>query len=325
VITSWNLSLKLIAERMAPALAAGNVVIVKVSEQSPITAHIFAQIFNEIGMPEGLVSFLHGGEEVALAIAGHPSIRAVTLVGSHAHGSKVLQAASTQLKKVQLSLGAKNSAVVLADTDFNSLMPEILKSFLLGAGQLCWNTTRIFVLDSVHKEFLETAKAYLSTLTPLKSPEGKSVWTPLISAEQVTKLQEKVNFGKSEHGKVIFGGEATGGNFMQPTVMLDLPNCSEMQQEELGGPLLLVTPVKYQHEMVKWSNTSYFGHSAVVWGSEEKAVKFSAKLEVGQVWINSWMGNFAPVQGSKQSSFGSQDFAWDGSFYSDVKKLTVTR
>jgi|GEM_PF-1026465 NAD-dependent aldehyde dehydrogenases len=325
IITSWNLSLKLVMERLTPALAAGNVMIVKVSEESPITAKLLMEVFNEAGMPEGLVSFLQGGDEVALAIAGHPSIRAVSFVGSMAAGDKILKAAQTQFKKVQLSMGVKNSNIVLGDVDFKTLMPQILRPMLMGAGQLCWNASRLFVLESVHKEFLAVAQEYINSLSPLKSPEGDSMWTPLISSARVEKTQERTQFGKSEHGKVIAGGEVLEGHFLKPTLMLDLPNCSEMQQDELGGPLFLVTAVKYQHEMAKWSNTSYYGHSAIVWGPEEKALKFAQKLEVGHVWINSWMDrDFETIHGSKQSSFGSQDFAWNGEFYSDVKKLTTS-
>ncbi|MBO9668170.1 MAG: aldehyde dehydrogenase family protein, partial [Bdellovibrio sp.] len=115
----------------------------------------------------------------------------------------------------------------------------------------------------------------------------------------------------------------SNGNFARPTFMIDLPNCSEMQQDDLHGPLFLVAAVKYQHESIKWANTSYLGHSSIVWGPDEKLMKVAGKLESANIWLNSWMNGEAQTTfGMKQSSFGNPDMAWAGSFYSDVKKLT---
>lgn len=330
IITSWSLSLRLVVERMAPALAAGNVVIIKVSELSPITAQILGESLQAIQALPGLVQIIQGGADVAQIIAGHPSIRAVTAVGRNSSMEAIAKAGLGQFKKIQISAGAKNSAIVLADFDFKNRMPEIMKSFLVGQGQLCWNSSRLFILESVQKEFMETLHAYMETLTPLTSPEGDSVWTPLIAEDRIAAINEKTSFGVSEHGKSFWGSQQRldhAGFFVKPTVMIDLPNCSVMQQDELHGPLILVTPVKYQHETLKWANTSYLGHSGIVWGSEEKVQKVAAKLECARVWENSWMSGQDDllsniIFGHKQSSFGNIDMTWSGSFYSDVKKLT---
>ncbi|MNL45866.1 Gamma-aminobutyraldehyde dehydrogenase [compost metagenome] len=138
-------------------------------------------------------------------------------------------------------------------------------------------------------------------------------------------MDEKIQLAKTEHGKILSGAETYSGKgfFHKPTVMIDLTNCSVLQQDEVQGPLLLITPVKYQHEMLKWTNTSYLGQGAVVWGSAEKAAKVIPKLECAQVWLNDWMnGSEKTLFGHKQASFGNPDMHWDGSFYSDVKSLT---
>ncbi|WP_413586321.1 aldehyde dehydrogenase family protein [Bdellovibrio sp. HCB274] len=325
IITSWSLSLRLVTERLAPALAAGNAVIIKVSEHSPVTSLILGEAFKAIGLPPGLVQVLNGGVEVAQIIAGHPGVRAITAAGKSATMEAIAKAALPQMKKLQLSGGAKNAAIVLSDFDFKNRMAEIVAPFLLGQGQMCWNMTRLFVLESFAKEFNEELKTYLTTLQPLASPEGDSVWTPLITKDRTEILNQKTQFGISEHGKVLAQTVSeTSGNFVKPTFMLDLPNCSVMQQDELSAPLFLVTAVKYQHEAVKWTNTSYLAHSAIVWTTEEKFMKVAEKLEVGQVSMNSWMEHLqSPVIGIKQSSFGNMDMIWSGSFYSDVKKLTA--
>ena len=325
IVAAWPLSFRLISERLAPALAAGNAIIVKASEHSPVTAQILGEIFSAVSMPPGLVNILQGKSEVAHALAGHPSIRALSSVGRASTSEALVKAGISQFKKMQISSGVKNATLVLGETDFKTLMPEILRPFLLGQGQMGWNISRVFILESVQKEFIEALTDYMNSLKPLASPQEAAVWTPMISEEARQALHEKVQFGMSEHGKVLWGGANadSAGFFYKPTVMLDLPNCSTLQQDEVHGPLLLITPVKYQHEMLKWVNTSYLAHSAVVWGPLQKAMKVAGKIEAAHVWLNSWLqGETQVISGHKQSSFGIQDFDWNGKFFSDDKKLT---
>ncbi|KYG67200.1 2-hydroxymuconic semialdehyde dehydrogenase [Bdellovibrio bacteriovorus] len=322
IITPWSCSLKLVMERLAPALAAGNAVIIKVSEHSPITAKIVGEAVVACGLPAGVVQILQGKSEVAELIASHPGIRAVSAVGRPATVESIAKASVAQLKKVQLSGGAKNALIVLADADYENHMAEILKPFLMGQGQMCWNTSRLFIPESLAPAFMEKAKSYIQNLQPLKNPEGSEMWTPLISADRVEELKSTAQTGVQEHGKLVAGGDVAAGNFIRPVLMQDLPQCSVFQQDEVAGPLILVTPVKYQHEAVKWANTSYLAHSAVVWGSPEKTLKVSGQLEVSYVWSNSWIDAKTPtILGQKQSSFGLPDMSWRGDFYSDVKKL----
>lgn len=325
IIASWNLSLLLIIERLAPALAAGNACLVKVSELSPVTILVLGEVLQKANVPAGAVALLQGDAEVGKVIAGHPSIPAVSAVGKTSTIEQIAKAGLSQFKKMQLAGSVKNSAVVLAGTDWQSLMPEILKSFLIGQGQLCWNSSRLFLLESFSEEFIPAMKSYLDKLQPLTDPKGDSPWTPLITATRREELQRKVQEGKSEHGKVLWGGENGPGTgfHMKPVMMLDLPNCSVLQQDELQGPLFLMTPVKYQHEVLKWANTSYLAQSSVVWGPSEKLAKVVSQLDCAQVWLNQWRPNQqGNVFGQKQSSFGNPDMAWFGSFYSDVKILT---
>lgn len=325
LILSWNLSLRLLAERLAPALAAGNVCLVKVSEHSPGTAHIMGEILTAVQAPKGLVQFIQGrGTEIGALLAAHPSLRGVNFVGKAATAEKVMQGASLQFKKVQIHSGVKNNLFVLNEVDFKNKMPEILQSFLLGQGQLCWNTSRLFVLESLQKEFVESLKEYLSSLKPATSPEDLSPWTPMICEEALLAVERKCQQVKLEGGKLISGeGRPFGGGFFfPPTVTLDLSNCSELQQEELSGPLLILTAVKYSHEMVKWANIGCYGHSAVVWApTSEKALKLAEKLDVGTVSVNSWFPECFEA-GHRQTTFGElAPGPWER-FYSDLKILT---
>lgn len=326
LILSWNLSLRLLAERLAPALAAGNVCLVKVSELSPVTVQIMGEVLTEVQAPKGLVQLIQGrGPEVGALLAAHPAVRAVNFVGQLSTSEKVISSAVSQSKKLQVQAGTKNNIFVLNEVDFQNKVPEILQSFLQGQGQLCWNSSRIFVLESFQKEFIEKLKEYFATLRPATSPRDSSPWTPLISEAVLQKTEERSQKIQQEGGKLISGGgrwTSEKGFFFEPTVSLDLPNCSEMQQDEIRGPILILTAVKYQHEMLKWANTSYYAHSAIVWApSAEKALKVAEKVEAANVSVNSWFsGKLQP--GYRQSSFGNlEGEAW-GRFYSDVKVLT---
>ncbi|WP_413290032.1 aldehyde dehydrogenase family protein [Bdellovibrio sp. HCB337] len=324
-ILSWNLSLRLLSERLVAALAAGNVCLVKISELSPITGKIFGEILTEVQAPKGLVQLIQGkGSEVGALLAAHPSIRGVNFVGKLANAEKIIQGAIPQFKKIQVHSGVKNNIFVLNEVDFQNKMPEILQSFLVGQGQLCWNSTRIFVLESFQKEFTEKLREYFSSLKPATSPKDASPWTPVVSEEVLSQMEAKSQQIKMEEGKLITGGEraASPGYFFKPTVSLDLPNCSEMQQEEIRGPILILTAVKYQHEMLKWANTTYYAHSAVVWApNQEKAMKIAEKVEAANVSMNSWFPEECQP-GFRQSSFGNMQMGPWGRFYSDVKVLT---
>ncbi len=325
IILPWSMSLRLLMERLIPALAAGNVVIVKVSELSPITAKIVGELLEKTQAPEGIVSFLQGDAEVGKIIAGHPSIQAVTAVARSSTLESIARTGLSKFKKMQLSGSVKNPSIVLAGTDFQNMMPEILRSFLLGQGQLCWNTSRLFMVESLCKDFFEIMIGYLESLQPLLSPEGDSPWTPMITLQRRDDILRKIQEGCGEHGKLLWGGEVleAPGNYVKPGFMIDLPNCSVLQQDELQGPLFLITAVKYQHEILKWANTSFLAHSAVVWGPEDKLEKVVSGLEVAHISQNSWRpGLIEPVFGLKQSSFGNPDMRWHGRFYSDVKILT---
>jgi aminomuconate-semialdehyde/2-hydroxymuconate-6-semialdehyde dehydrogenase len=325
LILSWNLSLRLLTERLVPAIAAGNVCLVKVSEFSPVTALIMGEVLTAVQAPKGLVQFIQGrGAEVGALLAAHPSIRGVSFVGKLANAEKVIQGSLPQFKKIQVYSGVKNNMFILPEVDFQNRLPEILQSFLIGQGQLCWNTTRLFVLESFQKEFTEKLSQYLNSLKPASSPEDSSPWTPMISEEVLQQMEMKSQQIKREEGKLITGGKRDSGPgyFFHPTLSLDLPNCSEMQQDEMSGPLLILTAVKYQHEMLKWANTGYYGHSAIVWApSTEKALKIAEKVDVGTVSINSWFPeDFEP--GHRQTSFGQVALSPWERFYSDIKLLT---
>lgn len=302
-----SLSFLNLTKWMAQSLAAGNAVIVKPHSNSKNSARRIAEILQKLELPPGLVQILCGSdEELTPLMAGHPGIQGFLYSGAYATAENLISEVSRTKKKAQFYLGAKNSALIHPDFDFKSRLPEILRPALVGLGQLDVNTHRFFVSQNVEKEFYAALQDYLHTYK--MSPDAV-----FFNESNRIQFENAVSRVKPEEGHFLVEGI--------PSATRDLPNCSDLQQDEIPGPLFIVTSVKYVHEMVKWSNTGYFGHSALIWGPEDKAQSLAAQLQVGQVLVNKW-GDFAewgtPL---KQSFWGNPDSKWSGTFFSDVKKL----
>lgn len=286
------------AKWIANCLAAGNAVILF----SSFTR--LGSLLKDLDLPACLVQILNGNpDELNPLLAGHPGVNAFIYSGSIQGSEKLVQEVGKRKKKAQFFLGAKNSSLIHPDFDYKKNIADILRPALVGMGQLEYNTHRFFISQSIEKDFYEAIQNYVQTLNLSFSS----------NPDMQQAYEKSVSRVVSEEGKFLIQGP--------PTFTRDLPNCSDLQQDEIPGPLFIVTAVKYVHEMVKWSNTGYFGHSAIVWGPEDKARNLSQQLQVGQVLINRW-SDFSdwgvPV---KQSFWGNPDVKWSGSFYSDVKKV----
>ncbi len=295
------------AKWIANCLATSNAVILTPSNETPGSAIRIAEILLKLDLPKGLIQILNGSdEELNPLLAGHPGINAFLYSGGFQKAESLIQEVGKRKKKAQFFMGAKNSALILPDFDFKNKIAEILRPALTGMGQLDVNTHRFFVSQNIEKDFYETVQTYIQSLKPVLN-------TQLLSDSRREAYLKAVERIIPEEGKLLTEGI--------PTLTKDLPNCSELQQDEVPGPLFIITAVKYVHEMVKWSNTGYFGHSAIIWGPQDKALKLASQLQVGQVLVNKW-ADFSdwgtPV---KQSFWGNPDSKWSGSFYSDVKKV----
>lgn len=304
VITAWPLSFRLVMEAVVPALAAGNAVIVKVSSKSPVTAEILSEIAKLCEISEGALNVLLGeGAKVGAFLAAHPGIRAVSFVGKTKTAEQIIKSTATQFKKLQLRGSAKNAAVVLPGFD-DSKISELLKSFLVGNAQTGWSMSRLITTEAEAPRVIEKLKMALKDL-----PKDNR----LPDSQNLADLTRKA---VQEHGKLML--ESSDG----PQFLIDLPNCSDLQQEELSAPLFPIVTVKYQHEIAKWLNNTSYGNLATIWGDPEKALKVAEKLEVGAVWINHWMrAQDESPWGLKQSAFGIPDRRAFGPFFSD-RKLT---
>lgn len=331
LVASWNLSLRVILDRLIPALLAGNAVVVKVSSQSVVSAQILAEILLQAEAPKSLVNIIVTDDpEVKKMLISHPGIKAVSFTGSIEKTSELLplisQASLQNFKKIQISSGSKNSAVVMTEPMAENF-PEIMSSFVCGQGQLVWNSARLFILERFEKEWEATIKDYLQTLKPSEGIEDSSLWTPCIKPESFSMFAEIKKQIFEDKGQLLLGdyqlSDLQKKTFLPAIFTKDMSRCSTLQQDQIHAPVFILSAVKYPFDVAKYSNVSYFGFAAHLWGEPEKMRKIAENLDVGLASVNkSSVEVPGAVTAVKQSGFGLQDFQSFGAFFSNVKKLT---
>lgn len=327
-VVSWNLSFRLVAQRVFAALAAGNTIIVKISSYSPSTLLIFKEMIEVCHLPEHLIQIIITKDNYALELLlTHPGVKAISFVGQLKTSFDVIKMITQNnqngFKKINIASGTKNSAIVLdelSDTDFESLM----QSFLIGQGQLAWNSTRLFVLEKNENYYLQKIQEYLSLQRPSESIYDSSCWTPILKSESIQNYTTSLAQLRADQGKIIntpFKLEGLNSqSFLPICFSQDLSKCSTLQQDQLGAPLFILTSVKYAFDIPKYSNVSYFGYAAHIWGEEAKMKKLSSDLEVGLVCKNNWsVQKYESFPAMKQSSYGYTDLNAFGSFFTNPK------
>jgi aminomuconate-semialdehyde/2-hydroxymuconate-6-semialdehyde dehydrogenase len=295
-------SFRILTERLMPALLAGNGVYV----YSPSGYTLGAELWKQL-IPEELpVWFFEGDSELEQMMAAHPSIHGVSLLGSSVRAENLQKVLASGFKKAQISSGYHNSALVLSDADLATAVQGLVRSCFTGMGQLPWNISTIYVLESQLADF---QKEFFGTL--------ESALFPDVLPQTLARLEQLGQQLRAEKGKVLFGGKPG-----QPLVVEDLSHCSVLQQECLAAPVIILSPVKYAHEMIKWSNTSYFGMMAQIFGTDEKVEKFGRQLDVSRVVANGWIETMGQLPlGMKQSLWGHPSLHPFGSFFSDSRKI----
>ncbi len=322
VILSWNLSTRVFVEKVIPAMLAGNAVIVKTSSASPITGQLWAELLQNIACPAGLVQILNSqNSQFAQLMVQHPGIKALVFTGELDHLSQIIK--TMPHKKIMLGAGAKNPAVVLKNTT-ETEKKEIIDSFMLGQGQLHWNSSRLFILEKFQTNWVGFIENYLEQLTPSEGIHDQSSWTPLIKNKYITSFGQLMTTAKSDQAKLLQVQKNCKDHFVKPFFTQDMSNCSTLQQDQVMAPAFILTTVKYPFDVPKYSNVSYYGFMASIWADVEKVDKVSQQLDVGLVSLNRW-GVFVdkPTVGVKQSTFGSTDHQIFGTFYSNVKNITL--
>ncbi|MDE3064361.1 MAG: aldehyde dehydrogenase family protein [Acidobacteriota bacterium] len=313
-ITPWNYPLHQIANKVAPALAAGCTVVLKPSEVAPINAFLLADIIEEVGLPAGVFNLVTGlGPIVGEALVAHPKTDMVSFTGSTRAGKRVMQIAAEMVKRVSLELGGKSANIILEGADLPKAVADGVFKCYLNSGQTCSALTRMVVPRSRLSEVEDIAVATATSLAPADPITGASFLGPLASEVQRQRVRDYINAGIEEGARIVCGGPTPPegleqGYYVQPTIFSDVRNDMRIAREEIFGPVLSIIPYDTEEEAIEIANDSIYGLAGGVWAAtDEKAFEVARKIRTGQVEINGGMwNNVAPFGGYKQSGFGRE-------------------
>ncbi|TQK68926.1 2-hydroxymuconic semialdehyde dehydrogenase [Nocardioides sp. SLBN-35] len=335
VIVPWNLPLLLLTWKVAPALACGNAVVVKPSEETPSSATLLAEIMAEAGVPDGVYNVVHGfgpGSAGEL-ITTHRGIDAVTFTGETSTGSAIMRAVAPRVRPVSFELGGKNPALVFADTDLERTLDGLARSTFLNTGQVCLATERIYVerpiFDDVAAGLAERARNLR-----LGRPEDPATTTgPLISVGHRTKVQSYLDLAVSEGAEVLTGGgvpalgaELAGGAWIEPTLWTGLDNTHRTVREEIFGPVAALIPFDDEEEAVRLANDTDYGLAAAVWTQNlERGHRVAQRMRVGMAWVNTWYLRDlrSPFGGTGLSGIGREGGRHSLHFYSEPTNVCI--
>jgi betaine-aldehyde dehydrogenase len=330
-ITPWNYPLHQIALKVAPALAAGNTVVLKPSEVAPINAFLLAEIIHEAGLPAGVFNLVTGtGPVVGEAIAAHPDVDMVSFTGSTRAGKRVAEVAAQTVKKVALELGGKSANVILDDADFERAVADGVGKCFLNSGQTCTALTRMLVPRHRLAEAEEIAARTAATFTPGNPFEQSTRLGPLVSAAQRERVRGFIRTGIEEGATLLVGGPDAPdgldqGYFVQPTVFSNVTPDMTIAREEIFGPVLSIMPYDTEEDAVRIANDTVYGLAGGVWsGDPERAKRVARRIRAGQVEVNGGAFNvMAPFGGYKQSGLGREAGTFGLEEFTEVKALQL--
>jgi aminomuconate-semialdehyde/2-hydroxymuconate-6-semialdehyde dehydrogenase len=333
-ISPWNLPLYLFTWKIAPALAAGNCVVAKPSEVTPLTAYLLARICQKAGLPAGVLNIVHGrGETVGEAIVRYPDIKAISFTGSTRAGARIASIAAPMFKKLSLELGGKNPNIIFADCDFNKMLKTTVQSSFANQGQICLCGSRILVEESIYEKF---KAAFLEEVKKLKvgdPVDAASKQGAVVSKLHFDKVMACIETAREEGGRILAGGNAVkpegrcaNGYFIEPTVIEGLgPQC-RTNIEEIFGPVVTIQTFKTEEEALALANAGSYGLSASIWTQDiSRANRVAAKVDAGITWVNCWLLRDlrTPFGGIKNSGVGREG-GWDAlRFFTEAKNVCV--
>lgn len=332
-ISPWNLPLYLFTWKIAPAIAAGNCVVAKPSEVTPMTAYLLGEICNEAGLPKGVLNIVHGlGSATGQAIVTHPNIKAISFTGGTATGAHIARTAAPMFKKLSLELGGKNPNIIFADCDYNKMLDTTVRSSFANQGQICLCGSRIFVEESIYEQF---KKDFIQKVSELKVGNPFEVDTnigALVSKAHLEKVKSYIDIAEQEGGKVLFGGNRVmvkdneNGYYLQPTIIEVTSNSCKLNQEEIFGPVVTIMSFKTEEEVLAMANDVTYGLSATLWTQNlNRTMNFSKQLQAGIVWVNTWLLRDlrTPFGGMKASGVGREGGFEALRFFTEPKNICI--
>ncbi len=333
-ISPWNLPLYLFTWKIAPALAAGNCVIGKPSELTPITAFLLGEICNDAGLPAGVLNIVHGyGNKVGSAISSHPKIPLISFTGGTKTGAEISRVAAPMFKKLSLELGGKNPVLVFDDCNYDEMLETTVRSSFANSGQICLCGSRILVDTKIYHRFRDD---YVERVKALKIGDPSEPTTDMgavISQTHFDKILSYIELAKSEGGTVLTGGKpligegiCKNGWFIEPTVIEGLSANCRTNQEEIFGPVVTLTPFENEEQALELANGTQYGLASVVWTNDlSRAHHIAQRIQSGIVWVNCWMVRDlrTPFGGVKDSGVGREG-GWEAlRFFTSAKNVGI--
>jgi aminomuconate-semialdehyde/2-hydroxymuconate-6-semialdehyde dehydrogenase len=333
-ISPWNLPIYLFTWKLVPALAAGNCVIAKPSEVTPMTGYELSKICIEAGLPEGVLNILHGlGPKCGAAIVKHPEVKAISFTGSTRAGKEIASIAAPMFKKLSLELGGKNPNIIFADCDFEKMIKTTISSSFENQGEICLCGSRIIIEKSIYEKFKE---AFLDAARKLKIGDPMEEDTDIgaiASKQHFDKINYHINLAKEEGGKILLGGNVVkmkgrceNGWFIEPTIIEGLPWNCRTNQEEIFGPVVTLIPFETEEEAIQLANSTEYGLSATIWTQNlSRAHRTGAQVQSGIIWINCWLLRDlrTPFGGMKNSGVGREGGFEAMRFFTEAKNVCI--
>lgn len=335
VISPWNLPLLLMTWKVAPAMACGNAVIVKPSEETPSTTTLLGEVMAEVGMPDGAFNVIHGfgPGSAGEMLVSHPGVRAITFTGETRTGSAIMQNAAPTVKALSFELGGKNPAIVFADADMDAAVAGLSRAAFLNTGQVCLAPERIYVERPVFDQFVAGMKRKAEALKPGLPSDAGVDFGPLISEEHRQKVLGFYQLALDEGATVVTGGgvpklngEAAGGYFVEPTIWTGLSHDARVCREEIFGPVCAIIPFDTEEEAVRMANDTEYGLASSVWTTNlSRAHRVGKAMEVGISWVNCWFLRDLRTAfgGTKMSGIGREGGEHSINFYSEPTNICI--
>ena len=335
VISPWNLPLLLMTWKVGPALAAGNTVVVKPSEETPTTAMLLGEVMNAVGVPPGVYNVIHGfgPESAGELLTQHRGVNAITFTGETRTGEAIMRQAASGVRDVSFELGGKNPAIVFSDCDLDKTIEGTMRSIFANCGQVCLGTERVYVEQAIFDEFVTRLKQGAETLV-LGCPQDPGVnLGPLISKQHQNKVLSYYELAVAEGATVVTGGgvpnmppQLADGCWVEPTIWTHLSHQARVCREEVFGPCCAVIPFQGEEQAVRLANDSDYGLACSIWTENlGKAHRVAGRIEAGIIWVNSWFLRDlrTPFGGSKHSGIGREGGVHSLEFYTELRNVCV--
>ncbi|MCS5561366.1 MAG: 2-hydroxymuconic semialdehyde dehydrogenase [Marinobacter nauticus] len=335
VISPWNLPLLLMTWKVGPALACGNTVVVKPSEETPTTTALLGEVMKDAGVPDGVYNVVHGfgGDSAGAFLTEHPDVDGFTFTGETGTGEVIMKAAAKGIRDISLELGGKNAGLVFADCDMDKAIEGTMRSAFVNCGQVCLGTERVYVERSIFEEFVARLKVEAEKLRIGPPDDEKANFGPLVSLKHREKVLSYYQKAVEDGATVVTGGgvpdmpdEYAGGAWVQPTIWTGLPDDSAVVTDEIFGPCCHIRPFDSEEEAVELANSLPYGLASAIWTENvSRAHRVAGQVEAGIIWVNSWFLRDlrTPFGGSKQSGVGREGGVHSLEFYTEMKNVCI--